>query len=72
MTSVTEPALGGNDVGELATLPDDISALLTVPNLKVVSVTPQRLTDKHMVVVDALRARGVQVDEIDEAVVVIC
>lgn len=110
VTTLTELALGGNDVGdmpyvaaltnldglsltsstvsdmgalanhptlsrldlEMATLPDDISALLSIPNLRLVSVTPERLTDEHMAVVQALRAKGVQVDEIAEAVVVIC
>lgn len=57
---------------EMTKLPEDISALLTIPNLAVVSLTPSRLTDRQMVVVKELRAKGVQVDEIPEVVVVIC
>jgi len=110
VTTLTELALGGNDVGdmdfvanltnldglsltsatvssmaaltghpslsrldlEMATLPADIAALLTVPNLTVVSITPERMTEAQMIVVEALRAKGVRVDEIPEVVVVIC
>ncbi|MCF2871921.1 hypothetical protein L0664_12655 [Octadecabacter sp. G9-8] len=68
---IGHPSLSRLDL-EMAQLPEDISALLTIPNLRVVSITPTRLTDRQMVVVDALRAKGVQVDEIPEVVVVIC
>lgn len=68
---IGHPSLTRLDL-EMAQLPEDISALLTIPNLRVVSVTPRRLTDRQMIVVEVLRAKGVRVDEILEAVVTIC
>lgn len=68
---IGHPTLSRLDL-EMTQLPDDISALLTIPNLQVVSITPERMSDAQMVVVNALRAKGVRVDEIPEVVVVIC
>lgn len=45
-----------------ATLPDDISALTRIPNLKTLSISDWSLTDAQRVVLDQLEARGVTVD----------
>lgn len=51
------------------TLPEDISALLRIPSLKAVSVSEWSLTDTQIIVLDDLRARGVNV-QIENAVIV--
>ena len=55
-----------------ADLPDDFSALLTMPNLKMVSISVGSRTETQKQVIDELKARGVVVEEILDAVVVIC
>lgn len=107
LTSLTELAIGGNDLGDMAflrgmanltdlnldyaeidsldvlrrlpklerldlnevTLPEDISTLLHIQNLKAVSVSEWFLTDTQIIVLDDLRARGVDV-QIENAVIV--
>ena len=110
LESLTELALGGNNVGdmefvenlinldglslvngtvtsfealrghpnlsrldlEMTVLPDDISPLLTIPNLKQVSIRAGGRSEVQNAILDQLRARGVEVEDILEAVVVIC
>lgn len=63
------PSLEEIDLVE-AQLPDDISALTTIPNLKVVSVTEWNLSDPQKAVIEQLRARGVEI--ILEVAIVAC
>lgn len=65
------PSLSRLDLGR-TDLPDDFSALLTMPNLKMVSITAVVRTDAQKQVIDELKARGVVVDEIPDIVVTIC
>lgn len=66
------PALTRLDL-EYSNLSDDIDVLLTIPGLKQVSIISDGgRTQAQQAVFDALRAKGVQVDDILDAVVVIC
>lgn len=53
-----------------ADLPDDISALLRIPNLKVVAVTDWDMSEAQEAVLDQLRAKGVSVEY--EIAVIVC
>jgi len=110
VTTLTELALGGNDVGDMAfvanlsnldglslvngtvssfealrshpnlsrldleatDMPADISPLLSIPGLKMVSIRNVGHTAAQKAVFDELRAKGVVVEDIQDAVVVIC
>lgn len=86
LSQLQELALGGNAVGNLqvvrghprlevldltsADLPADLSALITIPNLREISVTEWNLSDDQKAVVEQLRARGVDVQY--EVAVIVC
>lgn len=53
-----------------ATLPDDISVLTTIPNLRQISITDWSLNDAQKAVIAQLEARGVNVER--QAVMIVC
>lgn len=53
-----------------ATLPDDISVLTTIPNLRKISITDWSLSDAQKAVIAQLEARGVNVEL--QAVMIVC